>query len=283
VELWTIRKVLQWTTNDLKKQGVFSARLDAEVLLAHALGTDRLGLFMDLDRPLLPQELVAYRSLIRQRRRRVPVSYLTGTREFWSMSFEVDRHVLIPRPDTEVVVEEALELLPKQGSGLAVDVGTGSGCIALSLAKERGDLRLLALDCDPRAARRATANAVALGLAGQISVAVGDLLEPLSGQVDLVVANLPYIPTAQLETLEPEVSTWEPRLALDGGGDGLDLIRRLLPQAAGLVRRGGGIALEIGDGDQARLVERLLARDWERVAIRRDYGGSPRAVVARRR
>lgn len=282
MELWTIRKILAWTAEDLAGRGVESARLDAEVLLAHTLATDRLGLFLDLDRPLTEDERARFRQTVLRRRRREPVAQITGVKEFWSLTFRVDRHVLIPRPDTEVVVEEALELAPA-GGGIAADVGTGSGCIALALAREREELRVLALDIDRRAATVAATNAAGLGLDHRVAVALGDLLEPVAGPIDLVVANLPYIPSGHIQGLEPEVSQWEPRLALDGGPEGLDLFPRLIAGAARALRRGGGLVLEVGDQDQAERVGGLLERGWELLRVRRDYGGSPRAVVARRR
>ncbi len=229
VEPWTLRRVLEWTARDLNQRGVDSARLDAEVLLAHVLGTDRLGLFLDLDRPLDERERAAYRELITRRRKREPVAYVTGTKEFWSLPFSVNPATLIPRPDTEILVEEALELLPGDGEGLrVVDVGCGSGCIGLALATERPALNVVAVDVDPHAAATTALNAAALGIADRVTVLRGDLLACLSGPIDLIVTNLPYIPSAELDALEPEVARWEPRLALDGGEDGLDLFRRLL-------------------------------------------------------
>jgi release factor glutamine methyltransferase len=282
MDIWTIRRVLEWTASDLSKRGVASARLDAEVLLAHALGTDRLGLFLDIDRPLDPDERAVYRRLVETRRQRVPVAHITGEREFWSLPIVVDPHVLVPRPDTEVVVEEALAVVPAGSPQVAVDVGTGSGCIALAVASERPDLRVLALDIDRRAALVAAGNAKALGLDSRVAVAVGDLLAPVAGPVGLVVANLPYIPSGRIDGLEPEVSRWEPRLALDGGQDGLAVFRRLVPQAADVVVPGGWLVLEVADAEQARQVEAMLDPAFELVRVRRDYGHEARAVVARR-
>jgi release factor glutamine methyltransferase len=282
MDVWTIRRVLEWTASDLSKRGVESARLDAEVLLAHALGTDRLGLFLDLDRPLDPDERAVYRRLVETRRQRVPVAHITGEREFWSLPIAIDPHVLVPRPDTEVVVEEALAVVPAGSPQVAVDVGTGSGCIALAVTSERPDLRVLALDIDRRAALVAAGNAKALGLDSRVAVAVGDLLAPVAGPVGLVVANLPYIPSGRIDGLEPEVSRWEPRLALDGGQDGLAVFRRLVPQAADVVVPGGWLVLEVADAEQARQVEAMLGPAFALVRVRRDYGHEARAVVARR-
>lgn len=282
-DLWTIRQVLAWTTDDLSQRGVTSARIDAEVLLAHALGTERLGLYLDLDRPLAPEERSSYRKLVERRRRRVPVAHITGQREFWSLPFKVDPHVLVPRPDTEVVVEEALALLAMDAPQVAIDVGTGSGCIALALASERPELLVLALDADRHAAAVAASNASELRHDDRVVVAIGDLLGPVRGPADLVVANLPYIPSGEIDALEPEVSRWEPRGALDGGEDGLALFRRLIPEAASVVVPGGGLVLEVAHGEQAQQVQTLLGSAWDLIRVRHDYGHQPRAVVARRR
>lgn len=291
VEPWTIRRVLEWTAKDLSGRGIPSARLDAEVLLAYVLGLDRLGLYLDLDRPLGEAERGAYRDLIARRRQREPVAYLTGTKEFWSLSLAVTPDVLIPRPDTETLVEEALALLSAGADAAAsterraVDVGTGTGCVALALATERPDLRVLAVEADRRAAAVAARNAEHLGLARTVAVVVGDLLGPVRGPVDLVVANLPYVPSPEIDGLEPEVSRWEPRRALDGGLDGLDLFRRLLDAAAPVVRAGGSLALEVADAEQAGQIAGLLAASgaWEPARTRRDLGGETRVLSSRRR
>ncbi len=251
--------------------------------MAHALETDRLGLFLDLGRPLDSNERTTYRELIERRRLREPVAHLTGEKEFWSLPLTVDRHVLVPRPETEVLVEEALELIPTEGVNRAIDVGTGSGCVSLALLKERPDLYVLAIDVDHRAAKIASTNAETHELIERLCITTGDLLEGVGGPVDLVVANLPYIPSREIDEIEPEVSEFEPRRALDGGADGLDLFRRLLPQALSVLRPTGGLALEVGHGEQARQVEESLDSAWEHVRTRRDYAGTPRVVVARRR
>jgi release factor glutamine methyltransferase len=283
VEPWTVRRILEWTARDLATRGVDTPRLDAELLLAHALGTDRLGLFLDLDRPLGEAERAQFRELVARRRRREPVAYVIGTKEFWSLSFAVGPATLVPRPDTEAVVEEALEAIPGDGRGLrAVDVGCGSGCIGLSLAHERSGLRVVSVDVDRRTAAVAAANAAALGLADRVDVVVGDLVSCLAGHVDLLVANLPYVPSGEIESLEPEVSRWEPRRALDGGADGLDLFRRLLADCPRLLAPGAAILLEVGHDGQARQVVGLLGDGWSDVEVRRDYSGVQRVVSARR-
>jgi release factor glutamine methyltransferase len=283
VETWTVRRIIQWTTEDLSSRDVETARLDAEVLLAHVLGIDRLGLYLDLDRPLEPTERAAYREMITRRREREPVAYLTGNKEFWSLSFHVGPGVLIPRPDTEVLVEEALDLIPTDAEGFhVVDVGTGSGCVALAIASERPRLKVLGIDIAAGAASLAALNAEKLGYSSRVSIFVGDLLDPVAPPLPLVVANLPYIPTESLDSLEPEISRWEPRGALDGGHDGLRQFRRLIGEANRVVAPGGSLVLEVGGDEQAQHVIGLLADGWTIARVRRDYSGADRVVVAQR-
>lgn len=282
-ETWTIRKILEWTTKDLESRGVSTARLDAEVLLAHALGASRVALYVDLDRPLSAEERAGYRQLLERRRRREPVAHITGEKEFWSLPLAVGPAVLVPRPETEVLVEEALALLAELGPRpLVVDVGTGSGCVAVAIATERPDARVLALDLDRGAAGVAASNACRLGLADRVVVARSDLLGSVGGGASLVVSNPPYIPRAAIDGLAPEVSRWEPRLALDGGEDGLEVIRRLLAEAGSALVPGGALALEVGDDDQARAVMGLVAPPLGAPRLRRDYAGVTRVVTARR-
>jgi release factor glutamine methyltransferase len=283
VKPWTVRRILEWTDQDLSKRGVDSARLDAEVLLAHVLGVDRLGLYLDLDRPLDEVEREAYREMVARRREREPVVYLTGTKEFWSIELEVPPGVLIPRPDTEILVEEALEVLPREGRPpVVVDVGCGSGCIGLALATERQSLRLLAMDIDRLATEVTLRNSRSLGLEARVRVLRTDLLAGVGSAVDLVASNLPYIPTREIDALQPEIARYEPRRALDGGEDGLDLFRRLIAQATLAVVPGGHLLLEVGDDAQADQVTALLGERWELIKVRRDYSGVQRTIVARR-
>lgn len=281
MKTWTVRKILEWTDHDLSKRGIESARLDAEVLLAHVLGLDRLGLYLDLDRPLDEKEREAFREMISRRRNREPVAYLTGNKEFWSLDIEVPKGVLVPRPDTEVLVEEAIELIDDQGRGhLAVDIGCGSGCIGLSLLAERRELRLLAVDVDLLATTVTERNLRAQGFDDRAVVIRGDLLDAVGVEVDIIVSNLPYIPSGEIDELQPEVAHFEPRRALDGGVDGLDLFRRLVDDAGHALTPGGHLLLEVGHDAQARAVEGLFDSSWEILKIRRDYGGIQRVIVA---
>jgi release factor glutamine methyltransferase len=278
-EVWTILRVLQWTQGRFAERGIATPRLDAELLLAHVLGRDRVALYTHFDQPLEAAELTAYRELIKRRIGGEPVAYLVGRKEFRSLELGVDARVLVPRPDTECVVELALELAGE--APRVVDVGTGSGAIALALKHERPAATVIAIDRSPDAAEVARGNAARLGL--DVEVLVGDLLAPVAarGPIDVVVSNPPYIPSGELAGLPVEVRR-EPRLALDGGADGLDVIRRLAAEAHPLLAPGGALVLEVGAG-QAPTVAALLDRaGYHAVVVRKDLAGIERAVAGRK-
>ncbi len=278
-ELWTILKVLGWTQGRFAERGIQTPRLDAELLLAQLLGVERIHLYTHFDQPLRPEELAAFRELIKRRLSGEPVAYLIGRREFRSLELAVDPRVLIPRPDTETLVEVALSLLPPLGAARVVDVGTGSGAIAIALATARPELVIDAVDRSADAAEVARANVARH--APSVRVHVGDLLAPTSGAIDLVVSNPPYIPSDEIGRLAPEVQR-EPRLALDGGPDGLDVVRRLIAAAAARLGSGGAIALEIGAGQAAATEELLRAAGFTELVRRSDLGGIERVVSGRR-
>jgi release factor glutamine methyltransferase len=286
-ETWTPLRVLDWTTRRFEAAGVDSPRLSAQVLLAHALGCDRVGLYLQFDKPLGPDELGRYRELVRRRLAGEPVAYLVGTQEFWSISLSVDDRVLIPRRDSETIVEAVLEAVADRASALSVaDIGTGSGALALALARELPAARVVAIDVSADALAVAGDNATRLGLADRIELRRGDLLAPLAAEerFDIIVANLPYVPSGDLAGLAPEVKR-EPRGALDGGADGLDLVRRLVAASARHLAPGGLIALEHGF-DQDAAVRRLLdgaPGGFQPATTRADLAGRPRVTVARLR
>jgi release factor glutamine methyltransferase len=289
---WTLLQVLTWTAERFAKEGVDSPRLDAEVLLAHCLGVERLQLYLDYDKPLGQEERAAYRAMVQRRLAREPVAYITGLKEFWSLSLTVNGSVLIPRPETERLVELALDLVHELAPGVStvVDVGTGSGAVAVALGSELfrgggGDgagRTLWATDADQAALEVARQNAERHGVA--LSLAAGDLLDALPAEVvpDLVLANLPYIKSAELDSLEPEVTKWEPRRALDGGEDGLDQVRRLVAQASGRLSHGGGLALEIGWTQGAEVSELMTGHGLAGVTVHQDHAGRDRVVIGRR-
>jgi release factor glutamine methyltransferase len=270
-ENWTIRKVLAWTTQHFEKRGVDAPRLTAEVLLSHVLKVSRVRLYVDLDRPLDKAELATFRALIERRLAGEPTQYLTGLREFYNRPFKVDPRVLIPRPETELLVEAALHALPKDGPGRALDMCTGSGCIAISLAAERPQATVLATDLSEGACALARENAQALGVAERVTVLQGDLFSPLppDARFDVVVSNPPYIDTAEIPTLSPEVRR-EPRLALDGGPDGLGVLRRVIDGARRVLVPGGLLAMEIGETQGAAVKELLLAAGYAGARVEKD-------------
>jgi release factor glutamine methyltransferase len=270
-----------------------SARLDAELLLARVLGVTREELFREPDREVTPAEAAAYEGLLRRRLAREPVAYILGHRAFRTIDLQVTPAVLIPRPETETLVEVALEelrALPLAGPDpedepLAIDVGTGSGCIALALAAEDPFVRVVATDVEPDALAVARGNAARLGLARRVEFVLSDLFADVGERpFDLVVSNPPYIAADEYVALEPNVRDYEPRRALYGGVDGLDVYRRLVPGAALLLRPGGMLAVEVGAG-QADTVAGIMTASGAFVdpKVRDDLAGIPRVVSAHRR
>jgi release factor glutamine methyltransferase len=273
-----LRETLYQGRAYLAQQGLEEASLEAELLLIHFLGISKEYLFSHGEEQVSAAEADAYRGLLDRRTRREPLAYIIKEREFFGQSFYVDERTLIPRPDTETLVEEGLRLA--DGAGVIADIGTGCGAIAMSLAGRLPQARVYATDISLGALQVASANRSLHGLQEQVHLLWGDLLAPLPEPVDLIVANLPYIPSAVLPTLEPEVSRFEPRLALDGGEDGLEQICRLLQQARFWLRPGGRVLLEVGE-NQARVVASFAAGQWPGATVRivRDLGGLERVVV----
>ena len=270
-ENWTVRKILTWTTQHFEKRGVDAPRLTTEVLLAHTLKTSRVRLYVDLDRPLEKTELAAFRALIERRMAGEPTQYLTGVREFYNRPFKVDPRVLIPRPETELLVEAALHKLPKDGPGAALDVCTGSGCIAISLAAERPQATVLATDLSPDACALARENAQALKVEDRVTVLQGNLYAPLPPDTlfDVVVSNPPYIASGEIPTLSAEVRR-EPHMALDGGADGLVLIRKVIEGARRVLKPGGLLAMEIGETQGDAVKKLLQAAGYDDARVEKD-------------
>lgn len=278
-ETWTIGRVARWATDDFRARGLDSPRLEAEVLLAHALGVPRINLFLELERPLEPSELARYRALITRRRAREPVAYLIGEREFYGRPFRVDASVLIPRPDTETLVEVALSrTAPRSLYGRALDVCTGSGCVAITIARERPTWRVSATELSPAALAVARDNAHRLG-AHTLALLEGDLYAPVAGQrFELVTANPPYIPDREIDELDADVRDFEPRLALSGGADGHDLNRRVIGEAARVLAPRGVLAVEIMAGTAGDVVEMFRAAGFDDVRVTNDHAGRDRVV-----
>jgi len=279
-----VAQVLASAIERLAAAGCDTARLDAEVLLAHILGRDRSWLYAHPGRPLSSHQLNACQSLVSRRVDREPVAYLVGHKEFFDLDFFVTRDVLIPRPETEHLVEWALQWASsaKPGPLSVADVGTGSGAIAVTLAAHVPRAHIFATDTSRPALAVARDNAVRHGVASRVSCVMGDLLAPLAGPFHLIAANPPYLSHADLASTPPEVARWEPRPALDGGPDGLEAIRRLLAMAATRLCAGGLLLVEIGAG-QGLDVLALAGRYFEQATfeIARDYAGLDRLLVVR--
>ncbi len=279
---WTVRKVLDWTRGHFEKQDIDAPRLTAELLLAHLLKVSRVKLYVDLDRPLQKEELTEYKALIQRRLAHEPTQYLMGTREFYGRPFAVDARVLIPRNETELLVEAVLRAIPKEASSRVLDLCTGSGCIAISIAAERPQASVWATDLMAGAIEVAKTNAEALHAGARVSFFKGDLFAavPEGPKFDVIVSNPPYVTSAEMKTLQAEVQK-EPRTALDGGVDGLDLIRRLVVDAMHRLKSGGLLAFEIGE-DQGKAAAELLTRaGYHEVRVEPDLERRDRMVFGR--
>ena len=284
--VWTIQRLLAWTTDFFRERGIESPRLDAEVLLSALLGRDRMYLYVHFDEPLEPEELARFRGYVKERAAHVPLAYVLGRREFMGLDFRVTRDTLIPRPDTEILVQCAVDFLrARMEAGTTAcsiaDIGTGTGAIALSTLHYTEGTRADAVDISPAAAAVARENAERLGLTERIDIHVGDLLAPLAGRrYDMILSNPPYIPTADIAGLMPEVRRCEPHLALDGGTDGLNIYRRLMADAPALLNEGGAVAVEVGIDEAAAVAALAMAHSRiVRTETLKDLGGIERVVV----
>jgi release factor glutamine methyltransferase len=277
---WTIEAVLRWATEDFRGRGIDTARLDAELLLAHALGTTRMKLVIDGKRPLDASELERMRELVRRRRAREPVAYLLGRREFYGRSFRVDARVLVPRPDTEALVDVVLERTRHVSMSMrALDLCTGSACVAVTLARERPTSLVVGTDLSEGALAVARDNALRLG-AYNVALRQGDLFAAVERacRFDVVVSNPPYVPRAEIATLDPDVRDYEPRLALDGGEDGLAVLKRIVAGAGAWLVPGGLLAVEVGAGEAQEVAGLFALASYDAIAVRRDYGRIERVV-----
>jgi release factor glutamine methyltransferase len=281
---WTIKGVLEWTADYFKTKGIPSGRLDAEVLLAHCLAVNRLHLYLNMDRPLAPDERARFRTLIRRRAAREPVALITGTKEFWSLQLHVTPGILVPRPDTEILVEAVLREIDGNTSPVVLEIGTGSGAIALSVARERPAAFVVASDVDLLAVSTARSNALGTETSGSVRFVACNLFSAIQKAplFDVICSNPPYIRTDDIPTLEPEIVRFEPMRALDGGPDGLDVIRELAGHAGDVLKPGGMLLVEIGDS-QEQAVREIFSflgglRDIE---VLRDLAGKPRVVKGR--
>lgn len=277
-QIWTTLKILEWTQEYLRSKGIGNARREAEWMLCAATGLDRIGLYLNFEKPLNDVELATYRAMITRRAKREPLQHILGTEEFFGLDFEVTPDVLIPRHDSETLVQAALARRPEARSVL--DIGTGSGCLAIALARNLPDAEITAVDISEAALTVARRNAERNS--AKVRFLHGSLFEPVSGQrFDLIVSNPPYIPTEEINSLEPEVRDFDPRNALDGGIDGLDFYRKLVPAAALHLADEGWLLVEVGAGqaaDVAQLFEK--SESYGEPVIISDPGGIERVVGA---
>lgn len=282
---WTIAKVLSFAAADFGKRGLEAPRLEAELLLGHELQMSRMQLLLDANRPLKKDELARFRALIERRRSGEPSAYILGKKEFYGREFRVDRRVLIPRPETETLVDVALaRTRPRSLAGRALDVGTGSGAIAVTFARERPTWQVTALDKSEDALAVARDNALRLGAVWGFRLLQSDLFSALkpTERFELIVSNPPYISREELTTLDKGILDFEPRMALDGGEDGLDFYRALVKGAPPHLTQGGVLAVEIG-ADQGPAVEELFkSAGFVDVELTRDYGRRDRVVSGKK-
>jgi release factor glutamine methyltransferase len=289
---WTVRRILEWTSGFFTRKNVDAPRLSAELLLAHVLNVPRIKLYTDYERVLAERDLAAFRALVQRAGEQEPIAYLTGKAYFFNLEFEVGPGVLIPRPDTETLVENVLQLArntPGFEAPRVLDLCTGSGCIAAAIAQRLKNAVVTAIDKSEKAVAIARRNVERLVLNDRITIEQGDLYEPLSRMVDvapfnLIVSNPPYVPTGQMERLDRNVRDYEPPEALDGGIDGLVLHRQILDGAAERLLPGGRIYLEIGweQGPASREAASRHA-EFEDVRVLKDYAGHDRVLTARRK
>jgi len=280
-ENWTVLRMLRWMTEYFQGKGIDSPRLDAELLLAHVLRLDRVGIYLNYDRPLDAGELDRIRPLVKKRGQHEPLQYLLGYTEFWSRRFQVTPDVLIPRPDTEILVEEALRVAGAIPRGSLLDVGTGSGAIAISLAGELPDWRVSGLDISEPALKVARDNAALNGLADKIAWFNGNLACLPEQTYDLIVSNPPYIAASEWDDLMPEVRCHEPKLALLAEEGGLYCYRMLAEQAVSRLHREGWLLVEIGSTQAAAVQKLFVGAGLQETFVRNDYAGLPRVVGGR--
>ncbi len=288
---WKVKELLETATDYLKQKEIYNSRLDAEVLLAHLLKVDRLHLYLNLDQPLTEEEISGYRSVIRRRSLREPLQYITGLQEFWSLEFMVNSEVLIPRPETELLVEQALARMKgpqvsRNGDSKVLDLGTGCGAVAISVAKELEEVDLWATDISAGALEVARLNSERHGVSERIEFIQGDLWEPFSDcpiAFDIILSNPPYIASEDFSQLPPEVRDYEPRQALDGGKGGMYYIEKILKEGIDYLKEGGWLIVEMApDQTQEALEITGQIRGYGQKERVKDYSHQYRVVLAQK-
>jgi len=274
-EIWTVLKVIDWTKGYLAGKGVDNARLEAEWLLCAALSLDRVGLYLNFDKPLQDEELVTFRSMVARRAKREPLQHILESQEFMGLEFRTTAAALIPRHDTEVLVNEALKAVP--AARCVLDIGSGSGCVAIAIAKHLPAATVVSVDISPGAIELARQNAALNSVL--VDFRQGSLFEPVKGEhFNLIVSNPPYIPAADIETLQPEVRDFEPKSALDGGVYGLDFYRLIIPAAPDYLTSEGWLLLEVGTGQSLAVTEIFAGNGFSAIFSAKDSAGIERVV-----
>jgi release factor glutamine methyltransferase len=280
---WTVQRILEWTAGFLKQKGIESPRLESELLLAHARKCPRIRLYTEFTALLTDDERVIMRELVQRRAKREPLAYIVGTREFYGRSFDVEAGVLIPRPETETLIDVCLERIPRDEPREIIEVGFGSGCIAVTIAKQRPQCSVIATDTSSAAMKIASRNVEKHGVTGRVTLLAGDALEPLRNcgrQFDGLVSNPPYIRDDERPGLQPEVGLHEPAEALYAGADGLDVVRKIVSQAPAFMKPGAFLALELDPSQCAAVTTLLIDAGFQSATTRRDLSGNDRIVEA---
>jgi release factor glutamine methyltransferase len=288
-DTWQPLDIIQWTTNFFADKGIPNPRLDAELLLAHILKCSRVDLYVNHEKVVTPEEREKFKHLMQRRATREPLQYILKNQEFWGLALAVSVDVLIPRPETELMIEWALKLFPDpEGTYIFLDIGTGSGCVALALAFERPKAHIIATDISEAALALAKKNAQKLGLAERIDFVLTDLTHKKAWQAaaiqfDGILSNPPYIAHHEFETLQPEVRDYEPQSALHGGKSGLDFYPRIFQDAYVLLKEGGHVLVEIGEGQAPQVVKMAQEVELTEVMVHKDFQGNPRTLQARKK
>jgi release factor glutamine methyltransferase len=273
-----LTEAIDWAVDSLTAGCIEDPRFEAEILLTGALGIKKSELILYQSKIIEDKNLKRYQDLVKRRLKHEPTAYIIGTQPFLGLDIIVNRSVLIPRPETELLAEQALKVASSQLPVAIADIGTGSGCIAVTLAKRLPLAEVYGIDTSNDALKVAKKNAETHKVEGRCQFVKGNLLEPLKEKVDLIVANPPYIPSGEISKLQPEVRDWEPRQALDGGKDGLDYIRKLLRESPKYLKPNGRLVMEFGFG-QAAEIEKLAAANFAKSEIINDYAGIPRLLI----
>ena len=280
-EPWTVKRILDWTVQFLKERGSSTPRLDAEILLAFARKCQRIQLYTQFDQPLTDDQRTIMRDLVKRRAAAEPVAYLVGHREFFSLDFLVKPGVFIPRPDTEILVLAALDVLKEKSSPQVLELCSGTGCIPIAIAKNHPTVQLTTVEISPQVMEITRANIQKHQIEDRVRVLPGDLFEPIPAerQFDLIVSNPPYVQRGEIPGLAADIRNHEPHLALDGGSDGLDVIRLLVRESPGRLKPGGWLMFELSPEQAEAAMQLLTEAGYSNVGFRNDLSGQARVVM----